>query len=785
MAYTQDNRFIRIDTPLGKDVLLLRGFTGEEGISRLFAFDLDLLSEDPSIGYDKIVGQNVTITTVLADDSERYFNGFVSRFAQGGSDHRFTYYRAQVVPWLWFLTRTADCRIFQNKTIPDIIIQIFKDLGFQDFKNLLQGSFEPREYCVQYRETDFNFVSRLMEQYGIFYFFEHEKGKHTLMLANSPSAHKVCPGQAKAKYDYTATSIEQEDVITDWEIEQELRPGKYALTDFNFETPGTSLMVNENSMIKVGGNSKYEVYDFPGEYLKRPQGEQLVKIRMQEEEEPASVVSGASICRAFAAGYRFDLEEHYRQDLNKAYLITSVQHDASVGDSYETDQASETRYSNRFTCIPHAVPYRPLRVTPKPVVQGSQTAIVVGKAGEEIWTDKYGRVKVQFHWDREGEYNEKSSCWIRVAQIWAGKQWGGMFIPRIGQEVIVDFLEGDPDQPIITGRVYNFDEMPPYKLPDEQTKSTVKSLSSKGGGGFNEIRFEDKKGEEQVFIHGEKDLDVRIKNDRREWIGRDRHLVVKRDKVEEVDRDEHIVVKRDLVEKVDRDHHLQITGKQAIKVTGSHSFNVQQDVIEEFKMNHSEQVTMNYYLKGMNVVIEGMTGLTIKVGGNFISINPGGIQIMGMPFVLINSGGAPLPGMPGMLVPPTAPLVAEIADQADPGSKDTTYKSQRQAATAGLSPATAGLSPATAAAAAAAANAPSHDPNAEENKDKKSWIEIELVDEDNKPVPGEKYRVTLPDGTTVAEGTLGADGRARVEHIDPGSCKVTFPDLDKEAWGSA
>ncbi len=648
MAYTQENRFIRIKTPLGKDVLLLQGFTGHEGISQLFRWDLDLLSEEPAISYDKIVGQNVTITVVLADDSERYINGFVSRFSQGGSDHRFTYYRAEIVPWLWFLTRTADCRIFQNKSIPDIIIQIFKDLGFQDFKNLLQGSFEPREYCVQYRETDFNFVSRLMEQYGIYYFFEHEEGKHTLMLANSPSAHKPCPGQAKAKYDYTATSIEQEDVITDWKIEQEYRPGKYALTDYNFETPSTSLMVNENSIVQMGGNSKYEIYDFPGEYLKRPQGQQLVKIRMQEEEAPASVVSGASTCRAFGAGHRFDLLEHYRQDLNKAYLITTVQHDFSVGDSYETGDESVLRYSNRFTCIPHAVPYRPLRVTPKPVVQGPQTGIVAGKAGEEIWTDKYGRVKVQFHWDREGEYNEKSSCWIRVGQIWAGKQWGTMFIPRIGQEVIVDFLEGDPDQPIITGRVYNADEMPPYALPDEQTKSTIKTLSSKGGGGFNEIRFEDKKGEEQVFIHAERNKDIRIKKDLYEIVGECSH---------------HIVGKDQLV-RVDADRHDHVKGDENRKVDGTVSLEAGMDMQEKVGMRYALDAGMEIHLKsGLNLVVESGTTLTLKVGGNFINLNPGGIFIQGT-MVMINSGGAAGSGSGSS---PEAPKDPTEADKAEPG----------------------------------------------------------------------------------------------------------------------
>ena len=334
--------------------------------------------------------------------------------------------------------------------------------------------------------------------------------------------------------------------------------------------------------------------------------------------------------------------------------------------------------------------------------------------------------------------------------------------------MIVDFLEGDPDQPICIGSVYNASEMPPYELPNEKTKSTIKTRSSKGEGvqGFNEIRFEDKKGEEQVFIHGEKDLDVRIKNDRREWIGRDRHLVVKRDKREEIDRDEQNLVKRDRVEEIQRDHHLKITGKQAIEITGSHSLAVTGDVIEEFKANHSEQVTMNYYLKGMQVVIEGMTGITLKVGGSFITLNPAGVQIVG-PMLMLNSGGAPLPGMPGMLVSPMAVAIAEIADDAVGGEKSETYKNQRAA-----------MSPA----AVAAANAPSHDPKSEENKKKKSWIEIELVDESNKPVAGEKYRITLPDGTTLAEGTLDEKGFARVDNIDPGTCKVTFPNLDKDAW---
>ncbi len=546
MHYAQDNRLIGIDTSLGKDVLLLQGFTGREGISRLFSFHLDLASEKDSISFKDIIGQSVTIRVNLADNSHRYFNGFVSRFAQSGSDVRFTNYQMEVVPWLWFLTRIADCRIFQEKTIPNIIEEVFKSRGFKDYKLSLTASYDQREYCVQYRETDFNFVSRLMEQYGIFYFFEHENGKHTLVLADSESVHQPCPKQATAHYNLNAGSRDVEDVVTGWQMEQELRTGKYSLTDYNFETPSANLFANEPTVVTVGGNSKFEIYDYPGEYLNRSQGKTLAGVRMQEEEASHLVVSGSSGCRAFTSGYKFTLEDHYRKDMNDSYVLTEVQHVASVGSSYSfAGQSGDEHYSNHFTCIQANVPFRPPRITPKPFVQGPQTALVVGKSGEEIWVDKYGRVKVQFYWDRQGKKDDKSSCWIRVSQPWAGKNWGAMWIPRMGQEVIVDFLEGDPDRPLITGRVYNAEEVVPYTLPDHQTVSTFQSRSSKGGGSanFNELRFEDKKGSEQIFINAEKDMDQRVENDSREYVKNDRHLIVHDEQHELVEADNHLHVK--------------------------------------------------------------------------------------------------------------------------------------------------------------------------------------------------------------------------------------------------
>ena len=645
MAYSQDNRLICIDTPLGKDVLLLQGFSGHEGISQLFGYSLDLLAETPSIPFDQLIGQKVTITVRLADGGERYINGYVSRFAQTGGDVRFSYYRAEVVPWLWFLTRTADCRIFQNMSVPDIITKIFKDLGFSDFKLMLQGSFEPRDYCVQYRETDFNFISRLMEQYGIFYFFGHEDDKHTLVLANSKSAHQPCPDQDRIRFDYSAGSWLDEDVITNCQMEQELRPGKYALTDYNFETPSTGLAVNVSSTVNVGGNNKFEVYDYPGEYLKKAQGEQLVRLRMEEEEMPHVVISGTSTCRAFVAGYRFDLEGHYSRDMDKCYVLTEVHHTASVGDSFVSGarNGAGERYSNHFTAIPFDVPFRPPRVTPRPIVQGPQTAIVVGPAGEEIHTDKYGRVKVQFHWDREGKRDENSSCWMRVSHPWAGKRWGSVGIPRIGQEVIVDFLEGDPDQPIITGRVYNAEQMPPYELPKEQTKSTTKSNSSKGGNGFNELRFEDAKAKEQIFVHAQRDMDSRVENDCREWVGNDRHLIVKANQVELVQADKHSHVQGSQMEKIDGDLSLQVGSKRNEKVGAVDATEAGQEI----------------HLKaGVKIIIEAGMQLSLVGPGGFIDIGPAGVTIQGM-LVRINSGGAAGSGSGSSPEDPKDPDVAD------------------------------------------------------------------------------------------------------------------------------
>ena len=709
MPFTQEKRLITIDSPLGKDALLLHSFSGHEAISRLFHFSAELLSESHSIAHKDIVGKRVSINVLHTGGDQRHWNGFVSHFAFVGGDNRFSYYRAEIVPWLWFLTRTADCLIFQHKTIPEIIKKVFQDHGFQDFQDRTQDTYPQREYVVQYRETAFNFVSRLMEEAGIFYFFEHDQNTHKLIFADKPQVHKNCPVQHKARFNYTpgGTMLLKEDVVESWGAEQELRPGKYALTDYNFQTPNTSLMANVQTVAEIGGNTNYEIYDYPGIHTKKSEGDTVTKTRMEEEEAVHHLVTGSGNCRSFASGYKFHLDEHLRKDQNGDYLLTEVTHSASVGESYSgSGNGTGETYSNHFTCIPAAVPFRPQRLTPKPVVQGLQTAVVVGPAGEEIYPDKYSRVKVQFFWDRVGKKDENSSCWVRVSQPWAGKNWGSINIPRIGQEVIVDFLEGDPDRPIITGRVYNDEQMPPYALPDNMTRTTFMSRSTKGGGSanFNELRFEDKKGSEQIFLNAEKDMDHRVENQSREFIGNDRSLIVKANQRELVEADKHGHVKGTHFEKIDGDMSLQIGAKQMEKVGGDKSTEVDGDHKEKIVgnvslqigqdqkeqvggnvslqvgqsrnekvgMTHAMEAGQTIHLKGgMTVIIEAGMQLSLIGPGGFVDIGPAGVTIQGT-MVLINSGGAAGSGpgaSPQSPASPDAPKDPKDPDTADDGTK--------------------------------------------------------------------------------------------------------------------
>ena len=518
IAIDQETRLLSIKTPLGDDVLILQSFAGSEAISELFSYQCEMLSTETGIAPADIVGKNVTITLNLADGSQRFFNGFVSQFVGGAMHTReLRRYRAEVVPWFWFLTRSADCRIFQFKTVPQIIEQVFQDLGYGDFEIDAQGNHPEREYCVQYRESAYHFVARLLEEEGMYYWFRQEDGKHTLVIADHQGAYVDCP---ENEIEYHPGSLTA-DHIAEWEHHYAYRSGKYAQTDYNFKTPSTSLATHTNTLVDLPDVGKYELYDYPGEYGVKGDGDDLTKIRMEEEEVPHDVVRCVSGCRTLHTLGKFTVTRHEcPSEESKSYVITDIQH--SANDQTQLMGGGETFYQNSFSCIPDSVTFRPGRITPKPKIRGPQTAVVVGPAGEEIYPDEYGRVKVQFHWDRLGKKDENSSCWMRVSQIHAGKSFGAIHIPRIGEEVIVECLEGDPDQPIITGRVYNAEAMPPYGLPGSKVFSGMKSNSTLGGGGYNEYVFDDTKGNELIREHGQFDKDSTIENDLREHVLHDR-----------------------------------------------------------------------------------------------------------------------------------------------------------------------------------------------------------------------------------------------------------------------
>ena len=504
-------RVMEITTPLGDD-LLFHGMHAREELSRLFDYQLDLLSIKPDVDVDQILGKNVTIKLALPDDSTRYFNGFVTRFSQGARYGRYTRYSAIVRPWLWFLTRTTDCRIFQEMTVPDIVKKVFADHPTADFAFELTGSYKKWTYCVQYRETDFNFVSRLLEQEGIYYYVRHTDGHNTLVLTDSTSKHVPTPGYEKVSFVSPEEVVRPElERITKWDFVREVQPGVYVHDDYDLERPSVELRTRK-TLARSYAPSDYEVYDYPGLYIQKGDGEQYAGVRIDEYGTQFEVAHAFTNAKGINSGALFTLEDNPREDQNCEHLILGAVHDLQFSDYEALPGDGETQYRCNFTAIPSKQQFRPRRLTPKPFVQGPQTAVVVGPAGDEIYTDKYGRVKVQFHWDRYGKKDENSSCWIRVSHPWAGKGWGSVATPRIGQEVIVDFLEGDPDQPIITGRVYNAENLPPFGFPAGAVLSGYKSNTHKGSGN-NELSVDDTAGKERVYIHGQYNMDTVIEHD--------------------------------------------------------------------------------------------------------------------------------------------------------------------------------------------------------------------------------------------------------------------------------
>lgn len=567
--YTQAGWPLALSTPLGPDLLLISSFEGTEAISRLFRYEISAVSETPgAVEFHKLLGQPLSIRLRQTDGSQRFFNGICSRISEGGHDERFTSYQLEMVPALWFLTKRVQSRIFQNKSVKDVIAEVLSGL---DYTITLEREPKPRDYIVQYEESDFDFISRLMEEEGIFYFFKHEGMDHTLIVADAPSAHPDVPGNPTFRFDPAVDAAHAGDYVFQWEKSHELTSGRFVTRDHSFEMTGKtpedhSQLPDEVRFgtrphrVGVEGHERLEVYDFPGDFARQQdayspggdprgghegradeEGKHRAALHAERTISGALAARGASRLRNLASGFGFTLSGHPKDDGH--YILTEVHHIGRF--EMETGGGGTEFYENTFTCVPSEVRYRPQRKTRRPRIAGPQTATVTAPAGHEIYTDALGRVKVRFHWDRGDQAppdSPDSTCWVRVAQMWAGSNWGSVFIPRVGMEVVVLFEQGDPDRPIIVGCLYNDKNLPPFPLPGQKNISGIVTDSTIGGGGQNVLTFDDTKGKEKIHIHAEHDQLLEVEHDETQWVGRNRKITVDGTHAEVIKKDTTIQV---------------------------------------------------------------------------------------------------------------------------------------------------------------------------------------------------------------------------------------------------
>ena len=650
--FTQDGRFLSLDTPLAKDELLLTSVNGIEAISSLFQFSLTALSQNTEIKPEELIHKSITFT--IHHDKPRVFNGFVSHFSFGEiKNSGLREYHLTVVPWTWFLNQNENRRIFQNKNTKEIVSKVFADLGYNDFDFKAEGG-NPREYCVQYGESDLTFVMRLLAEEGYASFFTHEKKKHTLVIVDQMSAYAE---SAQSNLTYSKGNSPDAE-INAWQHNYELKKGEWIVNDYNFKEPNKKLAAQSTSKSKLEKNSQFKHYSYPSQY-DFALGKKIADARMDAEEAGANTISGASSCSSFSAGQFFKLEKHETKSEQGKYLLLTVHHQASDA-SYFSSQGGDQQYSNSFSCMPQENMYRPPMVYTRPVMYGPQSALVTGPKGEEIYIDDFGRIKVQFMWDQEGKKDENSSCFIRVMQSFAGNGWGSSFIPRIGHEVIISFLDGDPDRPIVTGSVYNGNNKPPYS---SKTQNGIKTHSTKGGGAdnYNEIRFEDKKASEQVYIQAEKDLDTYVKNNETLTIDNDRTKTVKNNENSYIEKNRNKTVTKDQTESigdnktidVGKDHTESIGKNVSISIGENHTetigknmtITVDKDLQETVNGTYNEAVTKEYGLKAKTITMEADKEITFKTGSAKIVMESNGdITISGKNINVKGSGKVVLKG---------------------------------------------------------------------------------------------------------------------------------------------
>jgi type VI secretion system secreted protein VgrG len=701
-AFKQDERILTFTSPLGKDVLLPEHLAGMEGISELFFYQLDLLATtDTKVDPKKIVGQKVTVAIQATDSgTQRYINGFVSGFEINGGDEEFNNYRAYIVPSLWALTLNKNTRVFQDMTVVDVIKSVLSNYKISPADET-SNTYTKMEYCTQYRETDFAFISRLMEQHGILYYFKHSQDDHTFTLQDVSSKLSACPIQNTFRYAPQGDRTEgfYDFVVTDFHSRTSMVTGTYTAWDYGFVPYNVSIdKQTTRAPLGQNNNENYDYANSAAAYLKKNDSQSkipdLVKFlnttRYQSGDASSVIIEGNSNAVCLQTGYNFELSKHPQSSLNEKYLITRVEHNVRQMPSYRSkNQGPREPYGNTFTAIPFSIPYRPPLKTPKPVVNGMHTGKVVVNSGEDSFMDKYGRVNVQFWWDRQRKPNTPDNTLLRVAQSWAGKGWGTYFWPRVDDEVLIDFIEGDPDQPIVVGSVYNGVNMPKYDPAGQYTLSGILTRSSKDGGAANanELRFEDLKGKEQIYMNAERDYDLHVEHDWHTLVGNEQHTKITSNQFEEVDGDSHLLVKGKQLHEIDGEADLNVKGDYKESVGQDSSINVGQNLNEKVGMNYSLQVGQNQFNKsgmlyvvdsgqevhikgGMNVVIEAGMNVCLSGPGGFVSVGPTGVIIQGT-LVMINSGGAAIPGSPGMPQspqPPTAPTAPTFPGD-DPYSK--------------------------------------------------------------------------------------------------------------------
>ncbi len=527
---TQANRIGSLSTPLGGDKLLLLRASISEGLSELFEINVDALSTEANLDFNSAIGEKCCVSIKNYDGTPRHFNGILTASQWTGKYNEFYTYRLTLRPWLWLLSRSTDCRIFKDKSALDIIKDVFGKHGaFSRIKDLASSSYDKIKYCVQYRETDLAFVSRLMEEYGIYYYFDHSSSEHVLVLSDGLSSHSAKASGETLKYrPIPNSSVRKEEYLFSWTAERTFNTGKVILNDYDFKRPAASLIAESSG---GGGyqNDALKIYDYPGRYKEESLGSTLAKVRLESEQaaDRRCYADGDSVHSM--PGALITLADHPVGGLNKRYLVVRALHSYS-SDGYRSGggSAGGESYTGRYEFLPCTVPFRARQITPKPIVHGPQTAKVVGKG--EIDVDADGCILLQFHWDRDKVESRR----VRIAQVWAGKSWGGIFIPRVGQEAVVEFVEGDPDRPLVVGTVYNGEHPTPYGLPDEKTIAGLKSNSTIGGKGFNEFIFDDKKGSELVRLHAQKDMAGKIENDEARDIGNNLRIDVGNDETVKV-----------------------------------------------------------------------------------------------------------------------------------------------------------------------------------------------------------------------------------------------------------